>query len=351
MKYTVQVLRCALLAAPLAVATAQSQAMNIVITNDDGTESSSIHALYQQLTAAGHNVIISSVVCDNSGKGGGLDFLRPIGPLTATNCGGMPSRGGTLPAGAPGIGTLPNMPYAYYVNNTPVAATLYGIDVAAIKAFGRAPDLVISGPNYGNNTGLSGNGSGTVNAALFAVNCGIPAIAVSAAQPQDYRPFSLLAKDDPEYEVADVVVKLVAELEKRKAVGGDALLPPGVGLNVNLPKFAKGAAATLPVKFSKLGLATVALPYFVDDLSKDALAQSYLARAFPAGVPAYPGVTLALSPATVPAGLVHVPDADPESEQNVVNGGAIAVSAMQGTHKASPSQEAAIRAKLIKFVK
>ncbi|MES2262425.1 MAG: 5'/3'-nucleotidase SurE [Pseudomonadota bacterium] len=351
MKKIERVVQRALLASMVAVAASPSQALNIIVTNDDGTESSTVHALYQRLTAAGHNVIISSEVCDNSGKGGGLDFLRPIGPLSATNCGTTPSRGGALAAGAPGIGTLPNMPYAYYVNSTPVAATLYGIDIAAKKEFGRTPDLVVSGPNYGNNTGLINNGSGTVNAALIAINRGIPAIAVSAEQPQDYRPFSKLAEGDPEYEVADVTVKLVAELVKRKTVGGDALLPPGVGLNVNLPKFAKGGAAALPVKYAKLGLATIALPYFVDDLSKDALAQSYLARAFPNGVPAYPGVTLVISPAPVPAGLASVPDTDPESEQNIVNSGAIAVSVMQGTHQGTRAQEAVIRAKLINFVK
>ncbi|MFD2270444.1 5'/3'-nucleotidase SurE [Undibacterium arcticum] len=165
--------------------------------------------------------------------------MRPIGPLSATNCGATPSRGGVLSAGAAGIGTLPGMPYAYYVNSTPVAATLYGIDIASKTAFGQVPDLVISGPNYGNNTGLVNNGSGTVNAALIAINRGIPALAVSAAQPQSYKPFNQLVDGDPEYEVADVVVRLVGELERRKAVAGGSLLPQGVGLNVNLPKFYK----------------------------------------------------------------------------------------------------------------
>ncbi|MDL2354514.1 MAG: 5'/3'-nucleotidase SurE [Pseudomonadota bacterium] len=351
MKSTEHGLRSALLAALVASAALPAQALNILVTNDDGTESSTVHALYQRLTAAGHAVIISSEVCDNSGKGGALDFLRPIGPLSAANCGATASRGGSLSAGAPGVGTLPGMPYAYYVNSTPVASTLYGIDIAARKAFGRAPDLVISGPNYGNNTGMINNGSGTVNAALIAVNRGIPAIAVSAEQPLNYKPFSQLADGDPEYEIADVVVKLVAELERRKSVAGGALLPQGTGLNVNLPKFAKGGAASLPVKFGKLGLATIALPYFVDDLSKDAVAQGYLAHSFPSGVPALPGVTLVVSPAPAPAGLTYVADTDPESEQNLIVAGTIAIAVMQGGHQAGRAQEAAVRAKLINFAK
>lgn len=343
--------RTTLLAALLlACAAAPSHALNILVTNDDGSESSTVYALQQRLAAAGHSVIISSEVCDNSGKGGGLDFLRPIGPLSATNCGATASRGGMLAAGAPGIGTLPGQPGIYYVNSTPVAATLYGIDIASKKTFGKAPDLVVSGPNYGNNTGMINNGSGTVNAALIAINRGIPAIAVSAEQPSDYRPFNRLADGDLEYEVADVVVRLVAALEKSRGVG-DGLLPQGVGLNVNLPKFAKGTAQSLPIKYAKLGLATIALPYFVEDLSKDALAQSYLARAFPSGVPPLPGVTLVVSPAPVPAGLAYIADTDPQSEQNVVNGGSIAVSVMQGTHQGTRAQEAAIRAKLANFIK
>ncbi|MFD2270445.1 hypothetical protein ACFS07_03020 [Undibacterium arcticum] len=107
----------------------------------------------------------------------------------------------------------------------------------------------------------------------------------------------------------------------------------------------------MPVKFSKLGLATIALPYFVEDLSKDPVAQGYLAKAFPNGIPAYPGVTLVINPAPVPAGLAYIQDTDPNSEQNVVNSGTIAVSVMQGTHQASRAQEAALRAKLINFVK
>jgi hypothetical protein len=107
----------------------------------------------------------------------------------------------------------------------------------------------------------------------------------------------------------------------------------------------------LPVKFSKLGLATIALPYFVQDLSKDPVAQGYLAKAFPNGIPAYPGVTLVVNPMPVPAGLAYIKDVDPTSEQNIVNTGTIAVSVMQGTHQASRSAEAALRAKLINFAK
>ena len=127
------------------LAATQAGALNILITNDDGVESSTIHALYQVLKADGYHVIISSETLDNSGKGGAVDFFKPMGPLK------QDSRAGAIKAGAPGVGKLPGFDDVYYVDGTPVAATVYGIDIAAAKTWGRGPDLIISGPNYGNN--------------------------------------------------------------------------------------------------------------------------------------------------------------------------------------------------------
>ena len=51
-------------------ATVPAAALNIVVTNDDGCEASTVHALYQRLRAAGHQVIISASMTDQSGQGG-----------------------------------------------------------------------------------------------------------------------------------------------------------------------------------------------------------------------------------------------------------------------------------------
>ncbi|RJG14958.1 acid phosphatase [Massilia cavernae] len=327
------------LSVALAIA-APAQAMNIVVTNDDGFEASLIHALYQRLKAAGHSVIISAPATDNSGRGGALDFLRPVTNLAKD------SRAGSVKTGAPGIGTLPADPDVYYIDSTPVASALYGIDVAGPKKWGKAPDLVVSGINYGNNTGLINNGSGTVNAALIAINRGIPAIATSAEKPGSYRSFDKLVAGDVEYENADIVVRLVNELDKQKSIAGGKLLPDGIGLNVNMPKFATGAGATLPFKFSKVGIASGAVPYFVPDLSKDALANGYI----PGGAPPLPGVTLYIS-GTPPANMSLLTDTDPSSEQNVVKSGAVAISVLSVNHQADRAPEAAIRLKLNKLAK
>src|SRR3546814_20358851 len=94
-------------------------------------------------------------------------------------------------------------------------ATLYGLDVVAAQRWKAPPDLVISGPNEGANTGSVIAGSGTFNNAVFAVNRGIPAIAVSYAGVAG-RSYTRLADGEPEYRIADQVVKPVAQLDANK---------------------------------------------------------------------------------------------------------------------------------------
>ncbi len=318
--------------------TKNAEALDIVLSNDDGTESALTQALASSLRSAGHRVIISAPVQDQSGTGGSLNFLRPITSLTSA------SRGGSLPQGAPGVGTLPNLPESFYVNSTPVAAALYGIDIASFKAFGKLPDLLISGPNYGNNTGLINNNSGTVNAALIAINRGIPAIAVSAESPNSYRPFSQLRSGDIDFEVAEIVVRLVDTLEKRRSVGVNGLLPPGIGLNVNIPTFTTGRGLSLPIRFSQVGLASIVTPFFTENLAQDPVA-----RQFGVNVPA-PGVTLSLS-GTLPAGLSVLPDNNPTSEQNLVRTGTVAISVIEGTHQAPQQTFSLVLQKLDSLVR
>src|SRR3546814_6370856 len=54
-----------------------SDLLNIVLSNDDGFEAANIRALYTELKAAGHDVVLSGPAQNNSGKGGALDFLVP----------------------------------------------------------------------------------------------------------------------------------------------------------------------------------------------------------------------------------------------------------------------------------
>ncbi|MCK6395207.1 5'/3'-nucleotidase SurE [Zoogloea sp.] len=59
-------------------------------------------------------------------------------------------------------------------------ATMYGLDVLATARWNKAPDLVLSGPNEGQNVGRVVVSSGTIGNAQFAAGRGTPAIALSA---------------------------------------------------------------------------------------------------------------------------------------------------------------------------
>lgn len=69
----------------------------------------------------------------------------------------------------------------YAVDGTPAQAVQHGV----IELAKRLPSLVVSGINYGENTGNGVTISGTVGAALEAASLGIPALAISQQTPRD----------------------------------------------------------------------------------------------------------------------------------------------------------------------
>ncbi len=68
---------------------------------------------------------------------------------------------------------------AYAVDGTPAQAVQHGV----LELSDRLPSLVVSGINYGDNTGNGVTVSGTVGAAIEAASLGIPALAVSQQTP------------------------------------------------------------------------------------------------------------------------------------------------------------------------
>jgi len=317
----------------LVLGAAQAHALNILLSNDDGFEGAKIRALYQDLKAAGHNVIISAPTQNNSGQGGAINFLVPLGNLSKN------TRWGTVKAGAPGVGQDPGDSNVYYVDGTPVMATLYGLDVVAPAMWGKQPDLMISGPNDGNNLGFINDSSGTFNNALYGTLRGVPSIAVSDADTVA-KPYTALTASSIEHEKAAIVVKLVAQLMQSPASGG-RLLPPGVGLNVNLPAFGAGQGGSLPFAFTRLGTATNYQPVFYSKLSDSALAVG-------AGVNApLPGVSLVTGPMQPPAGVTLPQDANPLAETNVIAaGGKVTVSVVEGVPQARRSNEDLVKIQL-----
>lgn len=276
------------LALALAASAVPAGAMRIVLTNDDGFEAANIQTLFTALKAAGHDVILSAPYQNVSGSSATVGTLV-LSDLART---GFATLGGIIPAGSPGAGPTTLAANQYYVNSSPVAAVLYGIDVAGMAKWGVAPDLVISGPNEGDNLGTILPHSSTIGAAVTALNRGIPAIAVNG--PNGDRATAAL--------LAQIALRVVAAIEVR----GKVSLPPGIGLNVNVPPLdAQRTAASYRVAFTQIGRSSNFFFHFTAD---------------PAA-------------ASLPAPV----DVDPSSETNAVRDGYVTVSPIQGTYQAAPA--------------
>ncbi|WP_165857377.1 5'/3'-nucleotidase SurE [Marinobacter sp. JSM 1782161] len=245
--------------APLALAgtllfSGQASALNILLTNDDGWETDNIQTMFSALQAAGHNVIMSAPCTGQSGKGGALNFLKPVS-VDDSKAGQQEYCVGD---------TDETVAFEDFTEGTPVMAVLHGLDVVAPAVWGAAPDLVISGPNEGNNLGYMNNNSGTLGAAMISIARGIPAIAVSAADGDATKAAT----------VAQIVIDIVDQLDAGRAAG-EALLPPFTGLNVNTPD---DVANHLGYRFTDVAWNAGGYDaMFVEDMSENDLMMSYVA--------------------------------------------------------------------------
>ncbi|WP_067471366.1 5'/3'-nucleotidase SurE [Actinomadura hibisca] len=180
------------------------RSLEILLTNDDGFAAPGLAAVRQALTAAGHRVTVVAPATDQSGKGAGM---------TATLGARLAAR-----QESPGV---------WSVGGTPADSVLFGL---AVVFQGRRPDLVVSGTNFGQNTGALVNHSGTVGAAVTGLEQKVPSIAVSTEYDPAAGPAATAAAFPATARyLADLVAKLA------KAAGRGAVLPPGVALNVNYP--------------------------------------------------------------------------------------------------------------------
>lgn len=315
------------------VSASPAHALNIVLSNDDGL-TSNIKALYADLKAAGHDVIVSVPCTGQSGMGAAVKFLTPITPLTAAclNNAGKAGEPGAGPITKTGDGF--DYKDFYYVNGTPLMATAYGLDVVGAKRWGgKAPDLVLSGPNEGQNVGLIVTSSGTVSNAEFAAGRGIPAIALSAdaktvgakdATTGDY------ADNPASVVVAKQTLRLIKELQDK--AGSNPLLPDNLALNVNFPNVDVLTDST-PFAFAKIGSYNLYDIKFAEDLSKDATAISYGLGNYP-----YPGITMGAPAASPTAGQAE--------DESVVYKKSIAVTAMQVAYEHRPAGQQWLRLRL-----
>lgn len=307
-------------------------ALNIILTNDDGWDSVNTRVLKSKLTAAGHSVILSGPCTEQSGKGGALTLLKhlPVDKSRATS-------------GEYCVGDVDgSKSYAEYAEGTPVMSALYGIDILAKQMWGDRPDLLISGPNQGNNLGMAINNSGTLGAVMIAISRGIPAIAVSAHSKSSTDPTQAPV-------IADVVLKIIVQLENSRQIP-EPLLPVFTGLNVNFPEDLESHKG---IKFTHVGWNSGIKWVFTDDLSKDKRMMALAAgRILKSGeVTTMAEAELVVQSKYSGANGLSVKasnlgDDDPDSEGNALHMGYITISTIDASIQAPAEKSSAIQKRL-----
>ncbi len=178
--------------------------MTILLTNDDGVNSSGIMAAKNAADNLDETMIVAPAT-QQSGIGHALTLFEPV-RVTST--------------------TMADGTEAHMVSGTPTDAVIIGIYQIAKKK----PDLVISGINIGENLGKSElTTSGTIGAAMEAAVHGIPALSVSIQVTRGDIKFHD-GYVDIDFSNAEKLTERVARIILEKG------LPNGVDfLNLNIP--------------------------------------------------------------------------------------------------------------------
>ncbi|MFI5692561.1 5'/3'-nucleotidase SurE [Kribbella sp. NPDC051586] len=166
--------------------------LRVLITNDDGYRAPGIRALAPAIAELGYDVLVVAPMLDESGVGSARAGMvgRPIRTVSE-------EENGVTYTG---------------IEGTPALA----VTLANVGAFGRAPDLVLSGINRGHNIGVPIFHSGTVAAALTAAGQDTSAVAVS------------IDSEDPGHWPTAATVAA-------EALGWIAAEPAGTVLTINVP--------------------------------------------------------------------------------------------------------------------
>ena len=169
--------------------------MRALITNDDGIDSLGLQELARCIEAEGFDVTVVAPSYDASGTGASLGHISKDRPINFKE------------VAVPGLSGR-----SFALDGPPALCAIAG----HLEAFGPRPDIVISGPNLGLNTGRSVLHSGTVGAALAAQNFGMKGLAIS------------LAVSDPWH--FDTACKYTLQVIHQVVEG-----PPRCVLNLNVP--------------------------------------------------------------------------------------------------------------------
>lgn len=316
--------------------TSPASALNIVLTNDDGWETNNTQTLFNKLKAAGHDVILSAPCTGQSGKGGAINFMKPV-HVNRTKIENDQACVGDVDT---------SVKFEDFVEGTPSMSVLFGIDVLAQNKWGKAPDLIISGPNEGNNLGPATSFSGTLGATNMTLSRGIPAIAISAANDDTVNaPL-----------VADAVIEVLNTLLAKQTTG-QPILPEYTGLNINTPEDMTNHKGFL---FTDLGWTAGFDIIFADDLSQNQTAMYYVAQGILAkGYAETFEQALAIAAAQFEgqSGIAVNPIANdidedyPTSESPLLYQGYITISTIEPNHQATRAKTELTRIKLMSLVK
>jgi 5'-nucleotidase len=175
--------------------------MDILLTNDDGIDSTGLRVLYDALSAVGDVLVVAPA-----------DDQSAIGRAMSAEV------------------RVEEREIGYALTGTPADCV-----VAGLEAIGPYPDLVVSGCNNGANLGAYTLGrSGTVSAAVEAAFFDVPAIATSLLVPTDLWP------EEPEPEAFEHAARATAYLAEH-AIGA-GVFEQADYLNVNAPMADSGRA-------------------------------------------------------------------------------------------------------------
>ncbi len=197
-------------------AQAAERAMRILVVNDDGCESIGTTSLQEKLAAKGYDVWMVAPATNQSGIGSAITFK---------------------PGKVFDVKKVADKRYCF--PGTPADSVDFGL-LGVLKD--NPPDLVISGVNDGQNTGIAQVNSGTVSAAARAVRYGYPAIAASIGFLLNDEEMKAGWPSTKKYwpDSVDYVVEQVDKLNAQWKPG-TPVLPAGSGVSINYPALEKSA--------------------------------------------------------------------------------------------------------------
>ncbi|MEU3895064.1 5'/3'-nucleotidase SurE [Streptomyces sp. NPDC045251] len=220
--------------------------LRVLLSNDDSmrmarpdaSDGKGLYEVRRALCAAGADVVVMAPWANQSGAGTGA---TSSGRLTVQRRTVLPAGYEDDCAAAPGGGAVygvckgsapcgPDTPSA-----TPADTVRLGIGggLAAKAGWTDGPDLVVTGSNHGPNVASVVNESGTVGAALAAIDEGVPAVALNSS----YDPAvtdSFEVADHTYRATADFGAKFVGDLRER------GLFTTEFVVNVNYPHHGRG---------------------------------------------------------------------------------------------------------------